>query len=45
MRTAFGAALAVCAVGTWVLVTRVVPIGTRASVPTPVTGPVAVVVD
>jgi MFS family permease len=45
MRTAFGAALAVCAIGTWVLVTRVVPIGTRARVPTQVTGPVAVVID
>jgi MFS family permease len=45
MRTAFGAALAVCAIGTWVLVTRVVPIGTRARAATHITGPVAIVVD
>jgi MFS family permease len=44
-RTAFGSAVALCAVGTWVLVTRVVPIRARRRSGAHVTGPVAVVCD
>jgi MFS family permease len=44
-RAAFGSAVALCALGTWLLVTRVVPIRARRRSGAHVTGPVAVVCD
>ena len=45
MRAAFGSAVGLCVLGTWLLVTRVVPRHVSRRAPAPVTGPVAVVVD
>jgi MFS family permease len=44
-RAAFGSAVVLCVLGTWLLVTRVVPRHAARRVSAPVTGPVAVVVD
>ena len=44
-RAAFGSAVVLCVVGTWLLVTRVVPRHASRRASAPVTGQVAVVVD
>jgi MFS family permease len=44
-RAAFGSAVVLCVLGTWLLVTRVVPRHAARRVSAPLTGPVAVVVD
>jgi MFS family permease len=44
-RAAFGSAVVLCVLGTWLLVTRVVPRHASRRVSSPVTGPIAVVVD
>jgi MFS family permease len=44
-RAAFGSAVALCVIGTWLLVTRVVPLQRTRRETRPVTGPVAVVID
>jgi MFS family permease len=44
-RAAFGSAVLLCVLGTWLLVTRVVPRHASRRASTPVTGPIAVVVD
>ena len=45
MRAAFGSAVGLCVLGTWLLVTRVVPRHVTRRASAPVTGPVAVVID
>ena len=44
-RAAFGSAVVLCVLGTWLLVTRVVPSHAPRRASAPVTGPVAVVLD